>query len=126
MKAIIRIVLAMALLAAIVALADRQHDGMLWVAIDDGTENGSLFVNLEGVQFDAGSDDFPLTDLNSLQGVNDNNGLQTKAITIISENALDNATREKIETVLFSSGHTGIVVFVDRNGISLMEINESN
>ncbi len=60
------------------------------------------------------------------QGVNNNNGLQTKAITIISEDKLANASREKIETVLFSSGHTGAVVFVDRNGISLMEVNESN
>ncbi|NOX68752.1 MAG: hypothetical protein GXP15_06170 [Gammaproteobacteria bacterium] len=98
MKAIKLVVLTVTLLAAASVFADQKQDRQLWVAIDDGTENGSLFVNLDGE-------------------------LRNDAITIYSNNELDETTKEKIETVLSLSGHTGDVIFVGRNRISLTEIN---
>ncbi len=98
MKAIKLVVLTVTLLAAASVFADQKQDRQLWVAIDDGTENGSLFVNLDGE-------------------------LRNDAITIYSNNELDETTKEKIETVLSLSGHIGDVIFVGRNRISLTEIN---
>lgn len=121
MKAINLVLLATALLVATIAVADRQQDRNLWVAIDDGTENGSLFVNLDGEELAAGVNIFPVTELSALQGVN--SSLQMGAVTIYSDNELDEATKEKIATVLSLSGHTGEVIFVGRNKISYTEIN---
>ena len=83
MKAINLVVLVTALLVATVAFADRQQDRNLWVAIDDGTENGGLFVNLDGEELAAGADIFQATELSALQGVN--SSLQMGAITIYSD-----------------------------------------
>ena len=121
MKVIDLIVLAMALLVATVAVADRQQDRNLWVAIDDGTENGGLFVNLEGEGLPGGADLFEVTELRTLQGVNSR--LRMGVVTIYSDNELNETTKEKIESVLSLSGHTGEVVFVGRNRISSTEIN---
>ena len=121
MKAINLIVLATALLIATVAFADRQPDRNLWIAIDDGTENGGLFVNLDGEELAGGADLFEVTELRTLQGVN--SSYQMGVVTIYSDNELDETTKEKIEAVLSLSGHTGVVVFVGRNRISSMEIN---
>lgn len=121
MKVINLIVLAMALLIATVAFADRQQDRNLWVAIDDGTENGGLFVNLEGEELAGGVDIFAVTELRTLQGVNSR--LNMGVVTIYSDHELDETTKEKIEAVLSLSGHTGVVIFVGRNRISSTEIN---
>jgi len=121
MKAIRLIVLATALLIATVALADRQQDRNLWVAIDDGTENGGLFVNLDGEELAGGAEIFEVAELRALQGVNSSS--QMDVVTIYSDNELDETTKEKIEAVLSLSGHTGEVIFVGRNRISYTEIN---
>lgn len=121
MKAIYLVLLATALLVATIAFADRQQDRNLWVAIDDGTENGSLFVNLEGEELAGGADIFEVTGLRTLQGVN--SSLNMGVVTIYSDNDLDETTKEKIEAVLSLSGHTRVVIFVGRNRISSMEIN---
>lgn len=126
MKAANIITLLATLLLSFAVCADQWHDRKLWVAIDDGTDNGGLFINLDGDPVGSGPDVVPVTDLRVLQGVDSRIYTPTNAITIITDQTLDDEIKKKIETLFSNSGHSGQVVFVDRSKISSTEENATN
>ncbi len=112
------VILATSLLVAMTAFADQRHDRKLWVAIDDGTEDGGLFINFD--------DNKVASRLGSLQSVDAKRVSQVDAITIISSKLLDDTTKEKLENVLSASGYTEEVIFVYRSKQPSVEKNATN
>ncbi len=112
------VVLTASLLLALTGFADQRHDRKLWVAIDDGTEDGGLFINFD--------DNKGASDHGNEQPVDARSAGQTDSITIISSKLLDDATKEKIETVLSASGHIEEVIFVHRSWDSSDEKSATN
>jgi|GEM_PF-5612032 len=126
MKAEKIVILIVALLLSFAAFADQWNDRKLWVAIDDGTEDGGLFIDLNGDPVGSSPDEVQGTDLRNFQGVGSRNDTPTNTVTIITDQTLDDEIKEEIESLLSNSGHAGQVVFVDRNKISSSEENATN
>ena len=126
MKAEKIIILIVTLLLSFAAVADQRQDRKLWVAIDDGTEDGGLFIDLNGDPIGSSPDVVQVTDLRDFQRTGSRNDAPTNAITIITDQTLNDEIKEEIESLFSNSGHTGQVIFVDRNKISSTEENATN
>ena len=88
---------------------EQLHERKLMIAIDDGTEDGQLFVEMDDSDWAASRDDSPLP----VERIHDPDD-----VVIVSSGAIDDKTKDCIRLILSSSGHAGKVVFMDHREAS--------
>ena len=101
-------------LANTLGTPEQIHERKLMIAIDDGTEDGQLFVEIDDRDWTASREDLRP----------DDSRLPAKRIhdpgdvMVVSSRAIDQKARDCIRLILSSSGHAGEVLFMDHREAS--------
>lgn len=107
---------------SVLATPERIHEQKLLIAIDDGTEDGQLFVEMDNSATAVLQGDLPPGEprppIDTLRRVPVERMSKPGDVMIVSNRTIDNETRDCIRSILSSSGHGGEVVFVDHQEAS--------